>query len=122
MNGSGSSASMSRTFSHSNAKLVVSVFERGSASMRRTCCSSTLGSLSLPCSATVSSSSSGMLLHRKNDRRDASSRAAQPVDAAGLGARPAAVPRDTGTSSSRASRPARSRCRVSNVPAFRPSV
>ena len=48
--------------------------DRGSAIIRRTCCSSTAGSLSLPCVATVSSSSSGMLLHRKNDNREASSR------------------------------------------------
>ncbi len=45
-----------------------------SASMRRTCSSKTLGSFSLPCSARPSSSSSGMVLHRKNDRREASSR------------------------------------------------
>ena len=45
-----------------------------SASMRRICCSSTLGSLSLPLTATSRSSSSGMLLHRKNDSREASAR------------------------------------------------
>ena len=42
--------------------------------MRRTCCSSTAGSLSLPLMARSSSASSGMLLHRKNDSREASSR------------------------------------------------
>ena len=48
---------------------------RGSASIRRTCCSSTAG-IAAACRARArsSSSSSGMLLHRKNDRREASSR------------------------------------------------
>ena len=41
--------------------------------MRRTCCSRTFGSLSSPRTATSRSSSSGMLLHRKNDNREARS-------------------------------------------------
>ena len=41
--------------------------------MRRTCCSSTAGVFSRPALASASSSSSGMLLHRKNDSREASS-------------------------------------------------
>ena len=48
--------------------------ERGSPSIRRTCRSRTAGSSSCRRSATANSSSSGMLLHRKNDSRDASSR------------------------------------------------
>ena len=46
----------------------------GSASIRRTWRASIAGALSWPFAATSSSSSSGMLLHRKNDSRDASSR------------------------------------------------
>ena len=46
----------------------------GSASMRRTCCSSIGGFVSCPRSARSSRRSSGMLLHRKNDSREASSR------------------------------------------------
>src|ERR1700682_2082448 len=42
--------------------------------MRRTCCSSTTGSLSLLRTARSRSSSSGMLLQRKNESREASSR------------------------------------------------
>jgi len=45
----------------------------GIASMRRTCASRTAGSVRRPCSATRSSSSSGTLLQRKNDRREAAS-------------------------------------------------
>ena len=44
-----------------------------SAIMRRTCASSTPGARSRPAIARFSSSSSGMLLHRKNDSRLASS-------------------------------------------------
>ena len=63
-----------RTFSHWPVKLVISASDFGSASMRRTCFSSTAGSLSLPCAARSISSSSGMLLHRKKDSREASAR------------------------------------------------
>ena len=57
------------------AKLSTSACERGSRSIRRTCRSSTAG-LPTACRLTArsSSSSSGMLLHRKNDSRDARSR------------------------------------------------
>ena len=65
---------MSRRYSHCAAKLVTSDSERGSASIRRTCCSSTFGSFSRPAAAASSSSSSGMLLQMKKDRREASSR------------------------------------------------
>ena len=63
-----------RTFSHWPVKLVTNDSDFGSASIRRTCCSSTAGSFSRPCAATVISSSSGMLLQRKNDSREASAR------------------------------------------------
>ena len=63
-----------RTPSHWPVKLVISASDFGSASMRRTCFSSTAGSLSLPCAARSISSSSGTLLHRKNDSREASAR------------------------------------------------
>ncbi len=66
-------ASISSTVSHWSAKLVVSDLERGSASMRRTCFSSSSGLCSLPAVAALSSSLSGPWLHRKNDRREASS-------------------------------------------------
>ena len=47
----------------------------GSASMRLTCCSSTAGSFSLPLLASVDQLlRPGLLPHRKNDSRDASSR------------------------------------------------
>ncbi len=66
-----------RSCSHWPAKLLTSACDFGSASMRRTCCSSTAGDFSLPWLATFSSSSSGMLLQRKNDKRDASSRSSR---------------------------------------------
>ena len=44
---------------------------RGSASILRTCSSSTVGSVSRPSSASPSRVSSGMLLHRKKDNREA---------------------------------------------------
>ncbi len=47
--------------------------ERESANIRRTCCSSTAGSRSLLLIARSSSVSSGMLLHKANDRREANS-------------------------------------------------
>ena len=51
----------------------------GSASMRRTCASSTAGSCSFPWLGQIAAvRSSGMLLHRKNDSRDASSRSLIP--------------------------------------------
>ena len=75
-----------RRYSHCSAKLSTSDAERGSASIRRTCCSSTFGSRSFPRPARSSSSSSGMLLQRKNDKRrrqldvgDAIDRAARHV-------------------------------------------
>ena len=68
----GSSGCAGRATGRRNWSTSASAF--GSASMRRTCCFSTAGVCSVPCAATRSSSSSGMLLHRKNDSRDASSR------------------------------------------------
>ena len=65
---------MLRSCSHWPAKFSTSALAFGSASMRRTCWASVAGSCSLPRSARSSSSSSGMLLQRKNDSRDASSR------------------------------------------------
>ena len=62
-----------RRCSHCEAKLVTSARDRSSAIIRRTCRSSTAGSWSLPAIASSSSSSSGILLHRKKDSRDASS-------------------------------------------------
>ena len=53
---------------------MISAFDAGSASIRRTCCSRTSGSSAFPARPASSSSSSGMLLHRKNDSREASSR------------------------------------------------
>ena len=63
-----------RMCSHWPAKSSTSACERGSASMRCTCSRRTSGSCNVPCTATSTSSSSGMLLHRKNERREASSR------------------------------------------------
>ena len=62
-----------RSCSHWPAKFATRAWAFGSASIRRTCCSSTSGSCSVPASAASSRASSGMLLHRKNERRDASS-------------------------------------------------
>ena len=56
------------------AKFVVSADTRGSANMRRTWARSTLGWRSSERRATCSSSSSGIELHKKKDRRDARSR------------------------------------------------
>ncbi len=70
----GSVAAMPRMFNHWPVKFCTSACERGSAIMRSTCCLSTFGSCSLLAEASVINSLSGMLLHRKNDRRDASSR------------------------------------------------
>ena len=106
---------MSRTFSHSNAKLVVSVFARGSASMRRTCCSSTLGSLSLPCSASVEQFVVGNAAPQEERQARREFETVQLVDAAGLRVRRAAARRDTGTSRSTASRPVAFSMPPSNV-------
>ena len=54
--------------------------ERGSSNIRRTCLARIAGSLSFPRIATSRSSSSGMLLHRKNDNRDASVQIAEAID------------------------------------------
>ncbi len=62
------------TLSHWKAKSRVSEMPRGSAIMRRTWAFSTSGFDSSFFSARDSSSSSGRLLHRKNDSREASSR------------------------------------------------
>ena len=70
----GSLVFSARTFSHWPVKLVISACDFGSASIRLTWASSTAGVLSRPCAATLISSSSGMLLHRKNDSREASAR------------------------------------------------
>ena len=64
----------------------------GSASMRDTCCSSTAGSTAGPATARSSSWSSGMLLHRKNESREASARSLIGVGAA-LGGDGRALPR-----------------------------
>ena len=99
-----------RIFSHWNAKLVTSDVERGSASSRRTCASSTFGSASVPFSARRSSSSSGGWPSRKNESRDARSRIVMRCTAPG--AVPAAYARrDTGTSGWRESPAARPGCR-----------
>ena len=50
--------------------------------MRRTCRWSTAGSRSVRCSAAARSSSSGMLLQRKNDSRDASSKSSDAIGGA----------------------------------------
>ncbi len=74
MFGSGSQVCALRTPSHWLAKLSTSERERGSRSMRVTWRDSSAGARSCPCAARSSSVSSGMLFHRKNDRRDASSK------------------------------------------------
>ena len=63
-----------RRWSHCDAKFVTRLLDRGSASMRVTWRSSTAGLSRSPRAARSISSSSGMLLQRKNDSRDASSR------------------------------------------------
>src|SRR6185437_9634824 len=70
----GSLAARPRILSHWPVKFCTSACERGSAIMRSTCCFSTFGSCSLLAEARAISSLSGMLLHRKKERRDASSR------------------------------------------------
>ena len=60
---------MARRPSHWPAKFSVKAAALGSWSMRSTCSRSTSGLLSFPCSASVSSSSSGIELHRKYDSR-----------------------------------------------------
>ena len=62
-----------RSSSHWAEKLSTSARDRGSLSIRLTCASSTVRSRNRPFSARPSNSSSGMLLHRKNDSRDARS-------------------------------------------------
>src|SRR5262245_16068042 len=62
-----------RRWSHWPAKLRTNADDRRSASMRRIWSRSVAEWLSRPSRATRSSWSSGMLLQRKNDRRDASS-------------------------------------------------
>ena len=76
---SGCSPRRLRRYSHCPAKLLPRARARSSLSMRRTCCSSTAGFRRRPAVATVSNSSSGMLLQMKNDRRDASSEIADPI-------------------------------------------
>src|SRR6185295_437283 len=66
-------ASRSATRSHPSAKLVTSTSARGSFSMRATWLASTFGRASSPDSPSFSSSSSGPWLHKKKERRDASS-------------------------------------------------
>ena len=84
MIGSGSISSSARIFSHWNAKLFVRATPtRGSASSRRTCASRTAGVFSVPFSAAARSSSSGARPIRKNERREASSKSADCVNAPG---------------------------------------
>ncbi len=66
-------ASRLRSCSHWPVKFSTSASARSSSSMRCACAASTLGSRSRPAAARSSSFSSGMLLHRKKDRREASS-------------------------------------------------
>ena len=70
----GSLAAMPRTFNHCPVKFSMNASERESAIMRWTCCWSTSGSWRRPRVASWTNSSSGMLLQRKNERREASSR------------------------------------------------
>ncbi len=62
---SGDTVARLRSCSHCPAKFSTSASDLGSASIRRTCRSSVSPWLSLPSRASVNSSSSGMLLHRK---------------------------------------------------------
>ena len=76
-----------RSPSHCPAKFCTSASDFGSFSIRRTCASSTAGSVSRPSSASAISSASGWLLQRKYDRREASSRpvsALRPEPGAGV--------------------------------------
>jgi len=70
----GSAVFSPRTFNHCPVKLVMKACDFESASIRWTCFSNTAGFLRRPCAATSMSSSSGMLLQRKNERREASAR------------------------------------------------
>ena len=90
---------------------MISASDFGSASIRRTCCSSTAGSLSLPCAARSISSSSGMLLHRKNDSREASAEIADAIALAGGQRRQAPLRRDRRIPDPRACAAAPLRCR-----------
>ena len=65
----GSVASISRSASHWPTKFSVKAAALGLASKRSTCCSRTSGRLSFCCSASVNSSSSGIVLQRKYDNR-----------------------------------------------------
>ena len=72
--GSGFTGSRVVRFSHFMAKLVTRLEALGSASMRLTCFSTTPGLVKPLAAASVSSSSSGPVFHRKKERREASSR------------------------------------------------
>ena len=72
--GSGTTFASVRRYNHWPPKLSTSALPLSSASMRRTCCSTTAGLRSSLRSASRSSSSSGMLLHKKNDSLEASAR------------------------------------------------
>ena len=85
---SGVLAAMLRNCSHCSAKLATSAVARGSASMRRTCASSIVGSRSRPASAAVEQLVVGMLLQRNSASRDASVEVVDAVDAARRGRRP----------------------------------
>ena len=69
---------MPRTFSHWPVKFSTNACERGRRSSARPAAPAPPASCSVPCDASSISSSSGMLLHRKNDRREASSRSLMP--------------------------------------------
>ena len=86
ISGSGFTVSTFRSCSHWPAKFDTSASARRSSSIRRTWRSSTAGSFSRPCSAASSSSASGIVLHRKNESRDASSTSLIRCAAAGPGA------------------------------------
>ncbi len=81
--GSGCTESRVVRFSHFIAKLVTRLEALGSASMRLTCFSNAPGLVKPPAAASVSSSSSGPVFHRKNERREASSRSVRANSAFG---------------------------------------
>ena len=89
ISGSGVTPSSSRRLSHCVAKFWTRASLLGSASIRRTCCSmhGWIAQL-LPASARANSSSSGMLLQRKYESREASSKSADVAIALAAASRP----------------------------------
>ena len=118
---SGRALRSSRSSSHWPAKLSTSASALGSASIRRTCRSSTAGSFSVPRPASASSSVVGNAApeEERQPRRELDSRPAGTARPARRS--PVRARTGTGTADRRARAPPRAGCRDSNVPRSRPA-